>query len=127
MIADITDEHERIYQVRQEGIYWGAVLLMSKVSTGMGTFLAGIITDLTGITEFAKASTGANPGSLFSFGMIWGPLPLVMGGLAIIIVRKYGIDHLRHAPILEEIKRSKWLQMIEALRVRIEPVTISLL
>lgn len=124
MIADITDEHERIYQVRQEGIYFGAVMLMSKISTGMGTFLAGIITDITGITEFAKANTGANPSSLFSFGMIWGPLPLVMVGLAVIIVKKYDIDQLRHAAILDEIKTSKWLRMAIVLRLRIEAATI---
>jgi GPH family glycoside/pentoside/hexuronide:cation symporter len=126
MIADLTDEHERVYRVRQEGIYFGAVLLMTKVSTGMGNFLAGIITDITGITEFAKTSSAANPESLFSFGMIWGPLPLVLVAIAVIIVRKYDIDQSRHTAILDEIKLWKLHQMAGALRLRIEPATISL-
>ena len=39
--------------------------------------------------------------------MIWGPLPLVMGAIAIAIILKYDIDQVRHAKILEEISMRK--------------------
>jgi Na+/melibiose symporter-like transporter len=105
MIADITDEHERIYDVRQEGIYYGAISLMAKIASGFGTFMAGIIADLSGITKIEAGS--ADPSAVFSFGMIWGPLPLVMAAIAIAILLKYDIDHVRHTKILEEISLRK--------------------
>lgn len=108
MIADITDEHERIYNVRQEGIYYGAISLMAKVASGFGTFMAGIITDFTGITKLVAGSI-AEHSSVFSFGMIWGPLPLVMAAIAIVIVLRYDIDQVRHAKILEELRIRKAL------------------
>jgi len=105
MIADITDEHERLYNVRQEGIYYGAISLMAKIASGFGTFMAGIISDLTGITKIATGSTDAS--AVFSFGMIWGPLPLVAAAIAIVIILKYDIDQVRHTKILEEISMRK--------------------
>lgn len=105
MIADITDEHERLYNVRQEGIYYGAISLMAKIASGFGTFMAGIISDLSGITKITEGS--ADPSTVFTFGMIWGPLPLVMGAIAIAIILKYDIDQVRHAKILEEIGMRK--------------------
>jgi GPH family glycoside/pentoside/hexuronide:cation symporter len=105
MIADITDEHERLYNVRQEGIYYGAISLMAKIASGFGTFMAGIISDLSGITKIATGSTDAS--AVFSFGMIWGPLPLVAAAIAIVIILKYDIDQVRHTKILEEISMRK--------------------
>jgi len=106
MIADITDEHERIYNVRQEGIYYGALSLMAKIASGFGTFMAGVISDLAGITKL-EAGSIADPSSIFSFGMIWGPLPLVMAAIAIMIILRYDIDQVRHTKILEEINIRK--------------------
>jgi Na+/melibiose symporter-like transporter len=103
MIADCTDEHERIYSVRQEGIYYGALSLLTKASSGFGAFMAGIITDITGIGKFAKQSI-PDPSALLSFGLIWGPLPLVMGAIAILIIWRYDIDQARHNEILVELK-----------------------
>ena len=60
-----------------------------------------------GITKIATGSTDAS--AIFSFGMIWGPLPLVMAAIAIMIILKYDIDQVRHAKILEEINMRKAL------------------
>ncbi len=106
MIADITDEHERRYGVRQEGIYYGAASLMAKVATGLGSFLAGIVSDISGVTGLTDPAA-ADPMVLFRFGLIWGPFPLIVAAIAVFIIRHYTIDHVRHAEILTELKLRK--------------------
>ncbi|MCP4751782.1 MAG: hypothetical protein GY866_12880 [Proteobacteria bacterium] len=106
MIADITDEHERVHGVRQEGIYYGASSLMAKVASGFGSFMAGIISDVSGITKIVDVST-ADPMVLLRFGLIWGPFPLIAAVIAVFIIRRYNIDYVRHAEILKELKLRK--------------------
>lgn len=106
MIADITDEHELTHGVRQEGIYYGAASLMAKVSSGLGSFLAGIIADVSGMANLTDAST-ADSETLFRFAMIYGLLPIVLTVIVIVVVKGYDIDHARHAAILEELKLSR--------------------
>ena len=106
MIADITDEHERVHWVRQEGIYYGASSLMAKVASGFGSFVAGIITDVSGVAGLSDPAL-VDPIVLLRFGLIWGPLPLVVCAIAAFIIRSYDIDHVRHANILQEINIRK--------------------
>ncbi|MCP4757763.1 MAG: hypothetical protein GY866_43445 [Proteobacteria bacterium] len=104
MIADVTDEHERVYCVRQEGIYYGAASLMGKVASGFGSFLAGIVTDVSGVSGLTDPTT-ADSTVLLKFGLIWGPLPLFVSAMAVFMIRRYDIDRARHEKILEEIER----------------------
>jgi len=102
MIADLTDEHERVHRVRQEGIYYGASSLMAKVASGFGSFAAGIITDISGVAGLSDPVL-IDPAVILRFGLLWGPLPLVVCGIAVFVIRNYDIDHVRHAKILQEI------------------------
>ncbi|MCP4749437.1 MAG: hypothetical protein GY866_00955 [Proteobacteria bacterium] len=106
MIADITDEHERMHGVRQEGIYYGAASLMGKIASGLGSFLAGIIADISGMSNLTDAST-ADPATLFRFGMIYAPWPIVLAAIVMFVVKGYDIDKARHTAILEELKLRK--------------------
>ncbi len=106
MIADITDEHERVHGVRQEGIYYGAASLMGKVASGFGSFLAGIIADVSGFTNLVDSTT-VDPMVLFRFGIIWVTFSLIVAAIAVFIIRRYDIDHVRHAEILGELELRK--------------------
>lgn len=102
MIADITDEHERLYQVRQEGIYYAAASFASKVVGGAGPVLAGFIIDLAGI---APGSTPASvdPVAIERFGWAQGPTVLLLSLVSIAFLRFYRISRARHLEILAEI------------------------
>ncbi|MCP4749882.1 MAG: MFS transporter [Proteobacteria bacterium] len=106
MLADITDEHECVYGVRQEGIYYGVFSLMTKVGTGFGGFLAGIVTDISGVSGLTDPSA-ANPMVMNRFGLILVLFPIISAVVAVFIIRHYTLDRVRHAEILEEIDRGK--------------------
>ncbi|MBT7537695.1 MAG: MFS transporter, partial [Gammaproteobacteria bacterium] len=57
MIADITDEHERIHGERQEGIYYAAASFAGKMVGGAGPVLAGFVVDLAGIEPGATVAS----------------------------------------------------------------------
>ncbi len=103
MIADITDEHERRYGKRQEGIYYAASSFAGKAIGGSGAILAGLIIDFAGIPQGADPSTVA-PESLERFGWALGPAVLFMMALAIVCVSFYGITRARHGEILAELR-----------------------
>jgi len=102
MIADVTDEHELVYRVRQEGIYFGAISFMGKVASGLGSFFAGVIIDLSGLSDLASVATPADE-TLVRFGLIWGPFPIVIAVCATMVMRRYMIDRTKHENTLEQL------------------------
>ena len=103
MIADITDEHERRYGNRQEGIYYAAASFAGKAIGGSGAILAGLIIDFAGIPQGADPSTVA-PEAVARFGWALGPSVLIMTAMAIGCITFYNISRADHAGILREIK-----------------------
>ncbi|HKX45158.1 MAG TPA: MFS transporter, partial [Planctomycetota bacterium] len=49
MMADITDEDEVLHRQRREGIFFGALSFAGKAASGLGTVIAGIVYDLSGL------------------------------------------------------------------------------
>ena len=58
LFADILDEHEVDTGRRQEGVFFAANAFVLKATTGLGTLIAGIVIDLSGITP------GSEPGTI---------------------------------------------------------------
>jgi len=106
MLADITDEHERVHAARQEGFYFGISSLMVKIASGAGTLVAGIVSDLTGIAKLTDSSS-VDPDVLLKIGLIYGPLPVLAAVIASMIIRTYSISSTRHTEILAEIDNRK--------------------
>ncbi len=102
IIADITDDHERIHRVRQEGLYYGAISLMQKIATGLGSFVIGVIVDFSGVGALRDPSE-ISPDILARFGWSISFIPLAGTLIAIGFVRRYDITRARHAEILEEL------------------------
>lgn len=103
MIADITDEHERLYGKRQEGIYYAAASFAGKAIGGSGAILAGLIIDFAGIPQGA-APSAVEPEAIIRFGWALGPAVLLMMALAVICISFYSITRDQHTRILEEIR-----------------------
>jgi Na+/melibiose symporter-like transporter len=106
ILADITDEHERVHHVRQEGLYYGVISLMQKIATGLGSFVTGLIVDFSGIGSLKDPSTIPWE-TLARFGWCLVAVPTVVNVIAILFVLRYDISRARHAEILEELAHRK--------------------
>ncbi|MBW2362404.1 MAG: MFS transporter [Deltaproteobacteria bacterium] len=106
MIADVTDEHERVYGTRQEGIYYSAVSFVSKATSGLGTLLAGIAIDFVGLNP--NADPASVPSTVIDgLGIVYGPCVLLMILAPVGLLWGYDIDRKRHEEIRREIAEAK--------------------
>jgi GPH family glycoside/pentoside/hexuronide:cation symporter len=102
MMADLTDEHERLHGKRQEGIYYAAASFAGKAVGGSGAILAGLVIDLAGIPAGADPAT-VDPQAVERFGWALGPLVLIMTAIALGCIHFYRISRASHAEILKEL------------------------
>jgi len=101
-LADVADEHELTSGKRQEGVFYAARTFFAKLTSGLGTILAGLAVDLI------HFPTGAKPGQvagdvLFKLGLIDGPIASLPALLGIFFYARYRIDRHRHAEIQREL------------------------
>ena len=102
MMADLTDEHERIHGRRQEGIYFAAASFAGKAVGGSGAILAGLVIDLAGIPAGADPAT-VDPQAVVRFGWALGPSVLIMTAISLGCIHFYRISRARHTEILREL------------------------
>lgn len=102
MIADVTDEHERLYGDRQEGIYYSAASFAGKMVGGAGPVMAGVVIDLAGIPPGTDPATVATE-TVMRFGWLQGPSVLILSAVSIVAIGFFRITRARHAEILREI------------------------
>lgn len=102
MIADITDEHERIHGDRQEGIYYAAASFAGKAVGGIGPVFAGIIIDLAGITP-GTAPEDVAPEAIIRFGWAQGPSVVLLTAISVVAISFYTISRDRHVETLKAI------------------------
>lgn len=113
MIADITDEHERRYGRRQEGIYYAASSFAGKAIGGSGAILAGLVIDFAGIPQGADPAS-VDPASIERFGWALGPSVLVLMALAILCISFYSITRAQHQDIIRQIAEGRSHQQPDA-------------
>lgn len=106
MIADITDEHERIYGDRQEGIYYAAASFAGKAVGGIGPIFAGIIIDLAGIEPGTSPDEVAAE-AIIRFGWVQGPAVILLTAISIFATSFYSVNRTRHNETLQEIADRK--------------------
>jgi GPH family glycoside/pentoside/hexuronide:cation symporter len=103
MVADVTDEHERVHGTRREGIYYSSVSFVGKATSGLGTLLAGAAIDWVGLDPNADPS--AVPASVVtSLGIVYGPCVLLLMIVPAALLWRYDIDRERHRAIRREIE-----------------------
>jgi len=90
-LADIADENEVKFGLRQEGVLYATRALFAKVDQAIGTFLAGLA--LTFIAFPKKAEPGEVPLDIVhNLAWVEGPIAAVPGLLAVIFYARYRID-----------------------------------
>lgn len=91
MLADIADENELRFGVRQEGILYSTRALSAKIDQAIGTFLAGMVLLFIAFPE--KAKPGAvEEGVLFNLALWDGLLAAIPGVIAAFCYGRYRID-----------------------------------
>ena len=106
MIADVTDEHERLHGERQEGIYYSAISFTGKATSGLGAMIAGFAIDLVGLNPNADPLQ-APQAAIDGLGLLYGPGVMVFCLIPIALIWRYDIDRERHRQIRDEISAAR--------------------
>jgi len=98
MMADVVDEFELQTGNRQEGLFFSMMSLSLKMTTGVGTFIAGL---LLAWIEFPKQSDVADvaPSIIDSLGWVGGPIVLGFFVLSVFFILPYPISKGRYLEI----------------------------
>lgn len=106
MLADTADEHEWLFGIRREGLFFSGLTLAYKASAALGGLIAGIALD---IIRFPADLASKGPGLvipdevLAKLGLIAGPLPAAFAALAPLFLFGYHLTRKRHAQILSDL------------------------
>jgi GPH family glycoside/pentoside/hexuronide:cation symporter len=108
MLADTADEHEWLFGVRREGLFFSGLTLAYKASAALGGLIAGIALDAIHFpTDIAsKGADMTIPGDVVAkLGLIAGPLPAAFAALAPLFLLGYHLTRKRHKQILHELEQ----------------------
>lgn len=107
MMADAVDEHEHLFGIRREGLFFSGLALAVKAASGLGGFLAGAALDLihfpTGIAG-RGGTLHLSTTLVRNLGLIAGPLPAAITLLAPLALLGYALSRDRHAEILTQLQ-----------------------
>lgn len=101
LMADVVDDDELRTGSRRSGIYFGLLLMTSKIGLAAGPAAFGAL-ELFGF----DASLGANnpPGALFALSAIFIGVPAIMGVLAFFSLNNYPLDEKAQAALAAAIE-----------------------
>ncbi|MEZ5568489.1 MAG: MFS transporter, partial [Halioglobus sp.] len=104
LLADILDEHERDTGKRQEGVFFAASAFVNKTTSGVGSLVAGIVVQLSGI------QAGSQPGdvsaqSLSSLGWFTIVIITLLALVAFFFARRIRLSRADHQRLREELGR----------------------
>jgi GPH family glycoside/pentoside/hexuronide:cation symporter len=90
MMMDAADEHDFLFGVRREGLYFAGLIFSVKAAVGGGFIVAGVALDLIGFTEGVATAPDAIPaGTLTLLGVIAGPGAAIISLVSVGILLRY--------------------------------------
>jgi Na+/melibiose symporter-like transporter len=105
-LADVADENEVRFGVRQEGVLYSTRALFAKLDTAIGAALAGIVLTLIAFPE--KAQPGeVDPGVLQNLGLFLGPISMIPGVFAVLLYSRFSISSADHAATRAKIAAAR--------------------
>lgn len=109
MLADTADEHEWLFGVRREGLFFSGLTLAFKAASGLGGLIAGIALDVIRFpTDLAShPETVIPPAVLEKLALISGPLPALFAAVAPLFLLGYHLTRKRHARIIADLEQRK--------------------
>ena len=103
MMADVVDEFELQTEHRQEGLFFSMMSLSLKMTTGLGTFIAGLLLAWIDFPKQAEVGEVAQS-AIDSLGWIGGPLTLGFFVLSVFFILPYPISKGRYLEIRAELE-----------------------
>lgn len=106
MLADTADEHEWLFGVRREGLFFSGLTLAYKAAAGLGGLIAGVALDAIHFpTDLAsKGSALTIPSEVLAkLGLIAGPLPAAFSAMAPLFLFGYHLTRKKHAQVIAEL------------------------
>ena len=106
MIADAVDEHDFLFDVRREGLYFASLVLAAKAAIGLGGMLAGFGLQLIGFPSDPASEEGAaqlTQQVIHWLGLLWGPGFAICMLLSVPFFLAYKLDRRAHAKVLYAI------------------------
>lgn len=110
MMADTADEHEYLFGVRREGLFFSGLTLAYKAASGVGGLIAGVALDAI---QFPSdlASRGPDvviPADVLNkLALASGPLPALIAFAAPLFLFGYRLTRKRHAEIIVALEARK--------------------
>lgn len=110
MLADTADEHEWLFGVRREGLFFSGLTLAYKAASGLGGLIAGLALDAI---RFPTDLGARGPGLVIpqevldKLALISGPLPAAFAALSPLFLFGYHLTRTRHARIIAELDQRK--------------------
>jgi GPH family glycoside/pentoside/hexuronide:cation symporter len=108
MLADTADEHEWLFGVRREGLFFSGLTLAYKAASGLGGLIAGMALDAIHFPTnlSAQRSDIAIPNDVLEkLALISGPLPAGIAALAPLFLFGYHLTRKRHAQIIADLEQ----------------------
>ena len=110
MLADTADEHEYLFGVRREGLFFSGLTLAFKAASGLGGLIAGLALDAIQFpTDIAaKGPDLAIPEDVLEkLALISGPLPAAFAAISPLFLLGYHLTRKRHARIILALEQRK--------------------
>jgi GPH family glycoside/pentoside/hexuronide:cation symporter len=106
MMADAADEHEHLYGVRREGLYFSGLGFAGKAAGGVGAMVGGFALDLMRFPRDAGGPVGAAVPEdvLGKLILAWGVLPAALSIVGAVIFMSYAIGRTRQEEIAAALK-----------------------
>ncbi len=117
MLADTADEHEYLFGVRREGLFFSGLTLAYKAAFGLGGLVAGVALDLIRfpVNLAAQGTSFAIPDAVLTkLGLIAGPLPAVLTGLSPMFLWWYQLSRKKHLQIIAELEQRNAVDAVAA-------------
>lgn len=110
MLADAADEHEHIFHVRREGLFFAGFLFALKAASGLGNLAGGLVLQAI---DFPSGAASADqvvnvPQETFNQLVMWygpGAGVLVLFGASAILA--YRLTVAKHAEIIQDLRRRR--------------------
>jgi Na+/melibiose symporter-like transporter len=103
-LADIADQNELKYGVRQEGILYSTRNMAGKIDLAVGTAVAGVVISLIGFPQGARTMADVPQGVLFNLALCDSLSAIVPGAIAAIFYSLYGIDRRSYEATRTELE-----------------------
>lgn len=117
MMADAADEHEYLFGVRREALFFAGWTLAIKAASGVGTLLSGILLTAIAFPVDDAKRNGLHlhvpDHTLHLLGLFYGPGAATVASFGVLLLVGYRLDRRRHADIVAELQNRRTPKPIE--------------